>query len=241
MKHAANRRSRTVAKTCSAYFGLLFNILILAAGAGAAHAQVRRPVPRIALPATWISISGGLFNANGVSDGRTSSTWDFGQASNLQVRAAVERTLQGQTSLGLVGTYLHAPFTYIGLDGDDSCARCAAHLDLLSLGASFHVGGGQGLHQVIEGSAGVAQYRNLTRDSDDSPLNPVGGNFDPYFSFGYGFGYGFSNRMQASVVQDLGIVLHERNGLSSESSNTLRQRSLRLNFRYGVGNRARTR
>jgi len=43
------------------------------------------------------------------------------------------------------------------------------------------------------------------------------------------------------VVQDFGIVLHERKGLSSELSNTLRQRTIRLNFRYGTGRRSRVR
>ena len=224
------------------HFALLANVALLMAAGSSASAQVRRPIPREAQPATWLSISAGLFNANGVSDGETASTWDFGQASNLQIRAAVERAiLQNQTSIGLVATYLDAPFTYIGHAGENSCARCAAHLDLVSLGVSFHVGGGTGLHQVLEGSAGVAQYRNLRRDSDGLSLAPLSGNVDPYFTFGYGFGYSFNNRMQASVVQDLGIVLHERSGLSSEASNTLRQRTIRLNFRYGAGRRSRTR
>ncbi len=221
---------------------LLFTILFVLVGAAKSHAQVRLPTTRAAEPATWISISGGLFNANGVSDSQTASTWDFGQASNFQGRAAVERTiLQNQMSVGLAATYLGAPFTYIGKEGVNSCARCAAHLDLLSLGVSFHVGGGAGLHQVLEGSAGIAQYRNLRRDSDGLSLAPLSGNTDPYFTFGYGFGYAFSNRMHASVVQDFGIVLHERKGLSSELSNTLRQRTIRLNFRYGTGRRSRVR
>jgi len=226
-----NRHIATIAST----------VLVLA-GAVEARAQVRLPATRPAEPATWVSVSGGLFNANGVSDGRTASTWDFGQASNFQIRAAVERTiLQNQTSIGLAATYVGAPFTYIGNDGARSCARCAAHLDLVSLGVSFHVGGGVGLHQVLEGSAGAVQYRNLRRDSDGSALMPLDGNVDPYFTFGYGFGYAFNNRMHASVVQDLGIALHERNGVSSEASNTLRQRTIRLNFRYGAGKRSRVR
>lgn len=224
------------------HFASIVNVALLVAVNETAAAQVRQPVSRAAEPAMWFSISGGLFNANGVSDGETSSTWDFGQASNFQVRAAVERSiLQNQSSLGLVATYLDAPFTYVGDESMNSCARCAAHLDLVSLGVSFHVGGGMGLHQVLEGSAGVAQYRNLRRDSDGLELAPLSGNTDPYFTFGYGFGYTFNSRMQASVVQDLGIVLHERNGLSSEASNTLRQRTVRLNFRYGAGSRSRIR
>jgi hypothetical protein len=201
-----------------------------------ADAQVRRRVPRIPEPQAWVSGSIGLFNGNDVSDGETGSTWDFGRASNPQYRLSVEKAVGRTSSIGLTGTYLRAPFTYDG----PSCSRCAAHLDVATLGASFHLGGGVGLHQVLEASAGALQYLNLKRDSDGSKLEPTGGNIDPYFTFGYGFGYSINPSMQVSVVQDFGLAIHERTGLTSEDSNTLTQRTLRLNFRYGFGNRVRT-
>lgn len=201
------------------------------------EAQVRRRVPGVPEPSTWVSLGIGLFNGNGVSDGATSSTWDFGQASNPQFRGSLEKAINPTTSIGATGTYVKAPFTYIGPGGAASCTRCAAHLDVVSLGASFHVGGGIGLHQVLEASAGALQYRNLRRDSDGAALAPSGGNVDPYFTFGYGFGYTFNPAMQVSVVQDFGLGLHERTNLTSEQSNTLRQRTLRMNLRYGFGSR----
>lgn len=201
-----------------------------------ADAQVRRRVPRVPEPQAWVSGSIGLFNGNDVSDGETESTWDFGRASNPQYRLSVEKAVGRTSSIGLTGSWLRAPFTYIG----PSCSVCAAHLDVATLGASFHLGGGVGLHQVLEASAGALQYRNLKRDSDGSKLEPTGGNIDPYFTFGYGFGYSINPSMQVSVVQDFGLALHERKGLTSEDSNTLTQRTLRLNFRYGFGNRVRT-
>lgn len=220
---------------------LLLSVTLFFAFGTVASAQIRTRILRASEPATWITASAGLFNANGVSDGKTASTWDFGQASVAQYRASLERSIRNQISLGVAATYLSAPFTYIGKDSEASCARCAARLDLVSLGASFHAGGGIGLHQVLQGSAGVAQYRNLRRNEGRKPLAPLDGNIDPYFTFGYGFGYTFSNAIQASVVQDFGIVLHERGDLSSEASNTLRQRTTRLNLRYGIGSRSRSR
>ena len=214
--------------------------MLLATLAVPADAQVRRRAPRIAEPSLWAGISVGLFNGNDVSDGETNSTWDFGQASTAQFRASFEKTVSRSASIGAVATFAHIPFMYRGAGGDESCTQCAAHLDVISLGASFHVGGGAGLHQVLEGSAGILQYRNLKRDGGGS-LAPVGGNIDPYFTFGYGFGYAFRPEMQVSVVQDFGLALHESEGLSSEQSNTLRQRTLRLNFRYGFANRVRGR
>lgn len=218
----------------------IFAALSLAVVAIPAESQVRRRVPqRAPEPSVWVSLGAGLFNANDVSDGATGSTWDFGRASNVQYRGALEKAINNTTSIGAAGTYVHLPFNYVGGTGGAGCSRCAAHLDVVSLAASFHVGGGSGLHQVLEASAGVLQYRNLTRDSDGAALAPVDGNIDPYFTFGYGFGYSFRSTAQVSVVQDFGLALHERTGLTSEQSNTLRQRTIRLNFRYGFGERSR--
>lgn len=206
-----------------------------------AQSQVRRRVPTVAEPSVWTSLSVGLFNGNDVSDGRTESVWDFGRASNPQYRASVEKAFSRTASIGATGAYVRAPFTYIGPGGTNSCTRCAAHLDVITLGASVHVGGGVGLHQVLEASAGALAYRNLKNDSSDEPLAPVNGNIDPYFTFGYGFGYTFNPSTQLSIVQDFGLALHERTGLTSEDSNTLTHRTIRLNFRYGFGSRVRTR
>lgn len=220
---------------------LLIALLLVMPLAVPAESQVRRRVPRAPEPSLWLAAGVGLFNANGVNDGGTASSWDFGEASSAQYRASIEKAVRGSASIGATATYVRVPFTYSGPSRAMSCSRCAAHLDAVSLGGSFHVGGGSGLHQVLEGSAGVIQYRNLKRDSDGSPLAPEDGSIDPYFTFGYGFGYAFNPSMQVSVVQDFGLGLHERTGLTSEQSNTLRQRTIRLNFRYGIGNRARRR
>jgi hypothetical protein len=203
-----------------------------------ADAQARRRVPRPVEPSIWGTLSVGLFNANDVSDGRTGSTWDFGQASSPQFRAALEKSVSSTISIGAVGSYARVPFIYRG-GGSAGCQACEAHLNVLTLGASFHLSGSQGFHQVLEGSAGALKYQGLERDSNGEALPPGDGNVDPYFTFGYGFGYGFSRNMKISVVQDFGLALHEREGLSSEQSNTLRHRTIRLNFRYGTGNRRR--
>lgn len=218
-------------------------VFLLLSIASIGEAQVRRRAPIPSEPQSWVSLSAGLFNGNTVADGVTGSQWALGEATDPQFRLAAERELQGQShiSVGVAGTYMHAPFTYSGTGGTDSCTRCAAHLDMVSLGASFHAGGGIGLHQVVEASAGALQYRNLKRDSDSSPLAPTAGNVDPYFTFGYGFGYTLNPTTQISVVQDFGFALHERTGLTSEQSNSLRLRAIRLNFRYGFGDRTKKR
>lgn len=204
-----------------------------------AGAQVRRRAPVPAEPQSWVTASVGLFNGNTVADGKTGSEWRLGEATDPQFRLAAERELQGQShiAVGAVLTYMHAPFTYVGSNGANSCGQCAAHLNMTSLGASFHAGGGVGLHQVLEASAGALLYSSLKRDSDGSSLAPTSGNVDPYFAFGYGFGYTINPTTQISVVQDFGFALHERAGLTSEQSNSLRLRAIRLNLRYGFGGR----
>lgn len=195
------------------------------------QAQVRRRGPIANEPTFWVQLGAGVYGANGISDGATNSTWDFGEGTDWQYRLAAEKVLQNQFSLGGVLTYVNVPFVYTG----NACGRCDAHLDLTTVGASFHAGGGTGLHQVLEVSAGAALYRNLHRDSDGTKLPPTGGNVDPFVTFGYGFGYAFNPTMQISIVQDYGLVLHERTGLSNEQSNTLTQHTTRLNFRMGLG------
>jgi hypothetical protein len=212
-------------------------IALLVAAAQPADAQVRRRAPVVTSPSMWGSVGIGLYGANGISDGASNSTWDFGEGTTWQYRAAIEKALQNQFSLGAVLTYVDVPFVYSG----PSCARCDGHLDLTSIGASFHAGGSQGLHQVLEVSAGATMYSNLRRDSDNAELEPTGTNVDPFFTFGYGFGYSFDPTMQVSIVQDYGLVLHERTGLTNSQSNTLTQRSTRLNFRMGFGTRGRRR
>jgi hypothetical protein len=215
---------------------LLATILFSALPAGA---QVRRRTTVNTDPAYWVSLGVGLYGASEIADGKTNSTWDFGEGNDWQYRAAVEKVLQNQFSLGGVLTYVNVPFVY---RGPQCVGGCDAHLDLTSLGASFHAGGGTGLHQVLEVSAGAAMYRNLHRDDNGAKLEPTGGNVDPYFTFGYGFGYTFNPTMQLSIVQDYGLALHERtSSQSNSSSNTLTQRVTRLNFRMGFGSQTRRR
>ncbi|HWL39077.1 MAG TPA: hypothetical protein VNO75_02480 [Gemmatimonadaceae bacterium] len=211
--------------------------VILAASAEVLHAQRRIPRPLVGEPATWVTAGAGFFTANGVNDGATESTWDFGSATNFQYRASLERTIGDRSSIGLIGTYVRVPFTYVSNATLPSGEE--AHLDMMTLSLGFHIGGGPGLHQVIEGNAGAVRYSNLKRDSDGAALAPTGGNVDPIFSFGYGFGYGFGQTTQINLVQDIGIALHEKTGLANGVRNTNSVRTLRFTARFGFGTRAR--
>jgi hypothetical protein len=227
-----------------------FALLVLVVTAGSLGAQIRRQrTYATGDPGVWFSAGVGGFTSTGVNDGRSGSRWDFGNSTNLEYRATLEKAIDNGSSFGISGSWAHVPFAYssntpIPISPDVTGARCAlcdAHLDMLTLLVTFHSGSGQGFHQVVELNGGVVAYRNLKQDSDGAALAPSHGDLDPLFSIGYGLGYGFGNRVSLDFVPDYAIAIHERSGLSNGVSNTNSMRSLRLALRMGFGSHTVTR
>ena len=208
-------------------------------------AQMRRPRTYATNdPSLWVTAGVDGFRANIVNDGVTSSSWNFGNSTNLQYRASLEKGMANGSSFGVAGTWAHVPFEYITTNivgappgGGTQCGQCDAHLDLMTLVATFHSGAGIGFHQLVELSGGIVAYRNLKQDSDGARLAPVGGNIDPLFSVGWGFGYGLSDRTNIDFTSNYTIALHERKDLPNGASNTNSMPSLRLSLRMGFGSR----
>jgi hypothetical protein len=223
----------------------LFAVLMMTCATGSLGAQMRRPrVYATNDPNVWITAGVGGFRANAVNDGATSSTWDFGNSTNLQYRASIEKGMNNGGSFGIAGSWARVPFVYsstvfspVSSVGGVQCPSCDAHLDLMTLVATFHSGSGLGFHQLLELNGGIVAYRNLKQDSDGARLAPSGGNIDPLFSFGYGFGYGLNERTNLDFISDYTIAIHERNGVSNGTSNTNSMPSLRLALRMGFGSR----
>jgi hypothetical protein len=219
-------------------------LLMVMLFAGSLSAQRRPRVYTTSDPSVWVTAGIDGFRANVVNDGATSSTWNFGNSTNVQYRASLEKGMTSGSSFGLAGSWGHVPFEYsstgiITPDAGDGtqCSLCDAHLDLMTLVATFHSGAGRGFHQIVELNGGIVAYQNLKRDSDGAKLAPSGGNIDPLFSFGWGFGFGLSDRTNIDFTSNYTIGLHERKGLSNGASNTNSMPSLRLSFRTGFGNR----
>jgi hypothetical protein len=205
-----------------------------------ADAQPRPP--RLAeRPAYWGSLTAGLLQAQEVLDGRTNSVWQFARNA-AQYRATAELALDDGLSVGLQGSFAPAvPTTYgtLGLanrPAPDACRpSCSASTDVAGLAAFGRVGGGRGLHQVIEATLGVVQFRNFR--TDDGGRLPPTADTDLHASVGYGFGFGFGPRAAVSLVQEFGIVSHQRDGLARDQSALVQQRATRLSLRLGGGNR----
>ena len=218
--------------------------LMMIGFAGAVPGQISG-ISRSSAPTWWVSGGVGTFNGQAVYDGSTSSAWDFGNRTSWQYRASLEKAIRNQSSIGIVGTYVHVPFVYRsittavvftpGAGTGASCTACDAHLDMESLAATFHAGGGIGFHQVLEVSAGATAYRNLKRDSDGAALAPANGNIDGSFLLGYGFGYGLTDHSEVVLVQDYGLVLHESTNLPTGTSNSNTVRTFRIGMRIGFG------
>jgi len=225
---------------------LLLALLMVVLASGSASAQRPHRV-FTSDPDYWVSGGFGGVRGDGVNDGATASTWNFGNSTNLQYRASLEKGWTNGSSFGLSGTYARVPFVYSstlatplppGATGIRcGVAGCNAHLDMMTLLGMLHYGSGVGLHSVVEAGGGIVAYNNLKRDSDGAEL-AGGNNIDPIFTFDWGLGYGFNDRTNLDVVWDWSIALHERNGQSNNLSNTNTMPGLRLALRMGFGQRS---
>jgi hypothetical protein len=223
-------------------FSLALLTLMFSAGTLAAQ-MPRRPSAYTNNPGFWITAGVSGFRANVVNDGVSASTWDFGNSTNFAYRGSIEKGGNNGSSFGLAGSWSHVPFQYASTgtvlptsDGAQCLGvSCKAHLDLMTLVATFHSGAGIGFHQVLELNGGVVGYRNLKRDSDGAKLAPTGTNIDPLFALGYGFGYGLSDRTNLDIISDYSFAIHERRELSNNTSNTNSMPGLRVSLRMGFG------
>ena len=195
-------------------------------------AQERFPVIRRTGPNGWVSLSLGLQQLQDMYDPGSDSGWDFGNI--VQYRGTLERELERGMAAGVAISYARAPLTYRGPD----CNFCDAYAGLWQALALFRVGGGPGivgLHQVIELEAGVTAFTSF-RDQGGGALAPGGGIVDPTFNIGYGLGYAIAPNTQLTLVQQLGLILHQKGSRpAGDESNIARSYTTRVGLRFGLG------
>lgn len=178
----------------------------------------------------WVTAWAGYYDPGSFADGRTNTDWLF--SDGLGWRASVEYGIGGGSAIGILGTFARMPLEVRSRTGDPSRD---ADGDIRSLQALFHAGGGAGLHQVIEVSAGVVEFRNFRANDTGENIGPPEGDRDLTFSLGYGFGFGISTRAHIALVQDFGYTFHQRDGLPASASRTTMNRSTRIGLRVGFG------
>jgi hypothetical protein len=187
-------------------------------------------------PTAWTSIGIGLVDMSSIQDRESESDWEFGQG--IQYRVSLEKALRGGSGLGVVATFAQMPLTYQRrgtVIGSEPCdAPCDATANIWSLSGGFHMGGGMGLHQVIQLNIGATMFGNFREDATGDALPPSEIDVDLSFNVGYGIGFTLSPRVQASLVQEFGFIMHPGNG-SGGSSSAVQSRVMRLGIRYGLG------
>ncbi len=178
----------------------------------------------------WVTAWAGHYDPGSFADGRTNTDWLF--SDGLGWRASVEYGIGGGSAIGILGTFARLPLEVRSRTGGQSRD---ADGDILSLQALFHAGGSAGLHQVIEVSAGVIEFRNFRAKDNGENIGPPDGDRDLTFGLGYGFGFGIPSRAHIALVQDFGYTFHQREGLSASASRTTMNRSTRIGLRVGFG------
>lgn len=185
--------------------------------------------PRTGEPRAWISGSIGLFDLAAIDDGRSQTRWAFSNAA--QYRGSLEYALGRGNALGVSIGYARVPLRYVPFTGtaEDATGTVSA------LAVSFRGGAGLGLHQVFEASVGAMRFSDFSSDEDGRRLEPLEADYDVTFMVGGGFGYSLNARAQVVLVQEFGLVLHQRSGLPNDASTTAYQRTTRIGLRYGFG------
>ena len=220
---------------CAAALALLTSL------ATAAGAQPRPTRGVSSEPSVWVSGTIGLLQAETILDGRTNASWDFAD-NTVQYRATLETVVAPGMTIGAQVSWAPGVATAVRSLGlldrpvlAGCTSECAASADLLGVAAMGRVGGGRGLHQVIEVTAGVQQLRNLRLEGGD-PLAPER-DTDLHASLGYGVGFGLSSRASVAIVQEFGIVSHQRDFVPRDRNGITQQRATRLTVRFGSGTR----
>jgi hypothetical protein len=179
-------------------------------GAPTVDAQIVRR-PEIRRVPNWGGASVGLTQGYSIRDGSTGSTWAFG--SGLEYAARFEHPTRSGIAVGLQASFASMPLSYgSSTFNGDATARVTQFMGIL------HYGGGYTFHPVYELAAGVVGFSNFrSNGTTPTPLSSST-DYDPKISIGYGFGFGISSTFKIELVQELGTIIHQRDGLSGSSS-----------------------
>jgi hypothetical protein len=213
------------------------------AAAAPLQAQIFKVPRRVAEPAFWVSGSVGYFQLQGIADSRSNSVWRF--SGTVQYRASLEYSIGRGSSIGVTGAYARMPLVYESLDGSPIftvtqspvlVTRTDAHADVASLMATFHAGGGEGFHGILDAGLGATRFTGFRSDRGSIALRPAS-DLDPAFVIASGFGYSTSARTEFTLVQEYGNVYPLRGTLTNDVRRNAQQLTTRHGVRLGHGAR----
>ena len=203
------------------------------------HVQAQEDRLRDEIPTPiHASASTALMMLQTIVDGRTMANWDF-RTARLH-RGTVDIGIGGGTSLGLSVGYSSVPgrFQRLGLASgpSPSCTQdCDVTADFWSAALTIHVGDQPGFHQILEGSVGVNRFSNFRTNSIGEKVGPSGGDTDFALNVGYGLGYTATRRFQITLVQNVGLYVHEKASAMANTNAMYQMLITRLAVRAGLG------
>ena len=159
-------------------------------------------------------------------------------SSAMSPRATVELDLGRVGSLGVTyATSTHDVNYVVTRQGDPCVSGCDATLDATSILATLRVGGGLGLEQVFEASAGYIKFGAL--ESSQPLLNARPAHNDFTAAVGYGATYGFTPALSAMLIADIGLAFHDNpnDEVEIEGGYYSHFIGLRAGLRYGFWSR----
>lgn len=181
-------------------------------------------------PVWFASIGTGFLIPDIIDDDASSSTWDFDAGFTL--RGTIEREVARGVALGVVFNYARLPMIYSSTATTSTCTRCFGEGTISNYGAIARIGGGPGLHQIIDLFIGAIRYGNFEQKSPRTTL-PPSSNTDFAFGAGYGLGYSLSTDWALTFVQDGLYAFHERSESPQAGSRLARHFNTRLGVRVG--------
>jgi hypothetical protein len=204
----------------------------LLVGAHAARAQIidaGGSGRRFGQPNAWVSLNIGWLRQQGLCDPGSGSCWDFGDAP--QWRATLEYPIGRGTTIGAAATTARVPLTYIPASGCSS--DCDADATISQYMGQLHLGGGTGIQQAIDISAGMTVFTNFRAKDTGTRLAPAKAVSNFSFTVAYGLAVPMSQNFHVTLSQEYGQIIGKR--FSGRSSNSAQQNITRLGARVGLG------
>jgi opacity protein-like surface antigen len=183
---------------------------------------------RFGQPNAWVSLNIGWLQQGGLCDPGSGSCWDFGNA--LQWRGTLEYPMGRGATIGVAATTARVP---LGYSSPTACAsRCDADANVSQYLGQLHIGGGTGIQQAIDISAGMTVFTNF-RATDGTRLAPAKAVSNFSFLVGYGLALPLSQNFHVTLSQEYGQIIGKR--VSGQSRNTAQQNITRIGARVGLG------
>ena len=184
---------------------------------------------RFGQPNAWASLGVGWLQQGGLCDPGSGSCWDFGSA--MQWRGTLEYPMSRGATIGVAATTSRVPLRY---QSALVCTTpCDADANISQYLGQLHLGGGTGIQQAIDITAGMTVFTNFRSKDTGIRLEPS--KSVSTFSFGVAYGFAFPLRQNflLTLTQEYGQIIGKR--MSGRSSNTAQQNITRIGARVGLG------